>query len=40
MVNLVVDDMHLKEYAIPTEEEMHCSIVHPSIAANNFERKP
>ncbi|XP_050919593.1 uncharacterized protein LOC127137151 [Lathyrus oleraceus] len=29
----------LKDYVILTEEEPHCSIVHPPIAANNFELK-
>lgn len=34
------DTKPLKDYAIPTKEEPHCSIVHPLIAANNFELKP
>lgn len=35
----VVDTKPFKEYAIPTEEESHYSIVHPLIVANNFEIK-
>lgn len=35
-----VDTKPLKDYAIPTKEEPHCIIVHPLIAANNFELKP
>lgn len=39
MVDLI-NTMPLKDYAIPTEEEPHCSIVHPPIVTNNFELKP
>lgn len=35
-----VDTKPLKDYAIPTKEEPYHSIVHPSIAAHNFELKP
>lgn len=34
------DIKSLKDYAISTNEEPHCSIVHPPITANNFEVKP
>ncbi|XP_050914722.1 uncharacterized protein LOC127129611 [Lathyrus oleraceus] len=40
MVDPVVDTKPLKDYVIPTKEELHCSIVHPPIAKNNFELKP
>ena len=40
MVDPIVDTKPLKDYVIPTEEEPHCSIVHPPIAANIFELKP
>lgn len=40
MVDLVDDNKPLKDYVIPTEEEQHCSIGNPPIAANNFEIKP
>lgn len=36
----VVDLKPLNDYAVPTEEEPHCSIMHPHIGANNFEFKP
>lgn len=39
MVDLV-DTKPLKDYVIPTKERPHCSIVHSSITANNFELKP
>lgn len=35
-----VDTKLLKDYMVPTDEEPHSSIVHPLIAANNFEIKP
>lgn len=35
-----IDTKPFKDYAIPTEEEPNCSIVHPQIATNNFELKP
>lgn len=40
MVAPVVDTKPLKDYAVPSEEELHCSIVHPPIGANNFKFKP
>lgn len=36
----LVDNKPLKDYAIPTEVESHCSIVHLPISANNFKLKP
>lgn len=35
-----VDNKPLKDYVIPTDEESHYSIVHPTIGPNNFEIKP
>lgn len=40
MVDPIVDTKPLKDYAIATEAEPHCSIVHLPVAANNFELKP
>lgn len=40
MNDLVIDTKPLKDYAIPSEEELHYSIVQPPIATNNFELKP
>ena len=40
MVEPIVNTKPLKDYTIPIEDELHCSIVHPPIAANNFELKP
>lgn len=34
------DNRPLKDFAVPSEEEPHTSIVRPAIAANNFELKP
>ena len=34
------DNRPLKEYAVPSEEEPHTSILRPTFAANNFELKP
>lgn len=33
------DNRPLKEYNVPSNEEPHSSIFHPSIEANNFELK-
>lgn len=35
-----VDTKPLKDYAVPKEEEPHCSIMHPPIGGNDFEFKP
>lgn len=35
-----MDNKPLKDYAIPTDEESHYSIVHPTIGLNKFEIKP
>src|SRR4030042_2451744 len=34
------DDRPLKDYAVPSEDEPHSSIVNPAVQANNFELKP
>lgn len=34
------DNRPLKDFAVPSDEEPHTSIVRPAIAANNFELKP
>lgn len=39
MVEEVVNIKPLKDYAVPIDEELHCSIFHSSIAENNFEVK-
>lgn len=40
IVDQVVNTKPYKDYAIPTKEDSHCSIVHPPNAVNNFELKP
>lgn len=35
-----VDNMPLNDYAVPTDEELHYSIVNPPIGPKNLEIKP
>lgn len=37
---MVDDNKPLKDYVVSTNEEQHCSIVHPTLGPNNFKIKP